>query len=335
MAAINVEHGAPELSRAPFLVRVRAHLSIARLDHSIKNVFVLPGILVPLTIIKIPFDLHLLLTICKGFIAITLIACSNYVINEVLDAPFDRLHPTKKMRPAALGLVDIPLAYLQWILMMLAGVSIGLTISVPFAITAAALWIMGCVYNIKPFRTKDMVYLDVLTESVNNPIRMLLGWFMVTSTLVPPASLLLSYWMIGCYFMALKRFSEYREIGHGVAMSYRESFKFYTERSLLGSVTFYGSVAMLFFGAFIMRYRLELIISFPFVAMMMATYFNMAFDEDSAAQSPEKLYRNPSLMIQTLITSAVILAMLHYRIPALERFFAPTLPPSGSAISHL
>ncbi len=61
-----------------------------------------------------------------------------------------------------------------------------LTISLPFTLTAIALWIMGCVYNIPPLRTKDQVYLDVLTESVNNPLRMLLGWYMVTSVLVPP-----------------------------------------------------------------------------------------------------------------------------------------------------
>jgi len=30
-------------------------------------------------------------------------ASSNYVINEMLDAPFDRLHPTKKNRPSACG----------------------------------------------------------------------------------------------------------------------------------------------------------------------------------------------------------------------------------------
>ena len=29
--------------------RLRAHISIARLDHSIKNIFVLPGVVVPLS----------------------------------------------------------------------------------------------------------------------------------------------------------------------------------------------------------------------------------------------------------------------------------------------
>jgi hypothetical protein len=73
--------------------------------------------------------------------------------------------------------------------------------------------------------------------------------------------------------MALKRFSEYREIGDAqIAGAYRRSFQNYTEVSLLTSVTFYASAAMLFFGAFIMRYRIELILVFPLVALFMATY---------------------------------------------------------------
>jgi len=34
---------------------------------------------------------------------------------------------------------------------------------------------------------------------------------------------------------------------------------------------------MLFFGAFIMRYRMELILAFPLVAWLMAIYFGLSF----------------------------------------------------------
>jgi 4-hydroxybenzoate polyprenyltransferase len=314
-------------TKVSFSRRLRAHLAIARLDHSIKNLFVLPGIIVPLSIYPKLLTWRLGLTLVWAFVAITLVACSNYVLNEVLDAPFDRLHPAKKNRPVALGLINIPVAYAQWILMMLAGVAIGWTISRPFAIAALALWLMGCVYNIQPLRTKDVPYLDVLTESVNNPLRMLLGWYAVAAWLVPPLSLLMCYWMIGCYFMALKRFSELRELGEGVvAGAYRESFKRYTQQSLLVSVVFYASTAMLFFGAFVMRYRIELLLAFPLVALVMAIYFKLAFQEHSAAQNPEKLYREPGLMLWFTATVVVMAMLLFVRLPWLENLFMPTLP---------
>src|ERR1019366_3109311 len=138
--------------------RLRAHFSIARLDHSLKNVFVLPGIVVPLSVSPDLFTSQLVGRLLLAFLAITLIACSNYVINEVLDAPFDRLHPVKKNRPAARSVVHIGAAYVQWILMMVAGIAIGLTTSKMFALMALILWIMGCVYNFPPIRTKDVPY---------------------------------------------------------------------------------------------------------------------------------------------------------------------------------
>ncbi len=311
-----------------FSVRLRAHLQIMRLDHSIKNIFVIPGIVVPLSVLRTPLlSPSLAWNILVGFLATTLIACSNYVLNEVLDAPFDKLHPKKNTRPAAQGLVSVPIAYAQWLLMMVAGSALALTISRPFAYTAGTLWLMGCLYNIPPIRTKDKAYLDVLSESVNNPLRMLLGWFMVTSVLIPPVSLLICYWMAGCYLMALKRFSEYREINNAeIAGAYRKSFQHYTEVSLLTSVIFYASTAMLFFGAFIMRYRLELILVFPLVALLMSTYFKLAFQPNSAAQNPEKLYREPILMTETTLISVLMIALLYFDIPILGRVFSSTLP---------
>jgi 4-hydroxybenzoate polyprenyltransferase len=307
--------------------RISAHIAIARLDHSIKNLFVLPGVIVPISIEPELLTPSLIWKLILAFISLTLVACSNYVINEVLDAPFDRLHPTKKNRAAARGHVNTTAAYIQWIVMMLVGVAVGLKVGEKFALTAAFLWVMGCFYNIPPARTKDVPYLDVLTESINNPIRMLLGWYAVTGVLVPPVSLLVSYWMIGCYFMALKRFSEFNEIGDKtLAGNYRASFKRYTPESLLVSVMFYASTAMLFFGAFILRYRIELILAFPLVAWTMAVYFKLAFKAESSVQNPEKLYKEPTLMSAFAATVVVMGLLLFVRIPLLETFFMPTLP---------
>jgi 4-hydroxybenzoate polyprenyltransferase len=312
-----------------FSERLRAHISIARLDHSLKNVFVLPGVIVPLSVYPDLFTWRLVGRLLLAFVAITLVACSNYVINEVLDAPFDRLHPVKRNRPAALGLVHTGWAYVQWLLMMLAGIAIGLFVSRMFTLFALALWIMGCLYNFPPIRTKDVPYLDVLTESINNPLRMLLGWYAVTSVLVPPVSLLIAYWMIGCYFMALKRFSELSEIRTKTdAGAYRASFKHYSPESLLVSVVFYASTAMLFLGAFIIRYRVELILGFPLVALTMAIYLKLSFQPGSAVQNPEKLYREPLLMASFSATVLVMGLLLFIRIPQLENFFMPTLPQS-------
>jgi hypothetical protein len=210
---------------------------------------------------------------------------------------------------------------------MVVGVYLGFAVSARLGWTMAVLWVMGCLYNIKPFRSKDLPYLDVLSESVNNPLRLLAGWFIAGTSSVAPASLLLSYWMVGCYFMAMKRFAEFRDIGDPKrAAAYRRSFAYYTEERLLVSIMFYGSAAMLFLGAFIMRYRIELILSFPLIAFVMAMYLFLAFKPNSAVQRPEGLYKEPTLMGAVVVCSALIAVLMFVDIPVLSKIFAPTAP---------
>jgi 4-hydroxybenzoate polyprenyltransferase len=181
---------------------------------------------------------------------------------------------------------------------------------------------MGCAYNIPPLRTKDLPYVDVLTEAINNPLRMLAGWYLTGTAVLPPTSLLISYWMIGCYFMAIKRYAEYREIADSArSAAYRRSFAYYTEQRLLVSIMFYASHAMLFFGAFIMRYRLELILSFPAVALVMAVYLSLSFQPDSAVQRPEGLHREPRLMASVVGCAALMMILLFVDVPLIHRIF--------------
>src|SRR5918911_709790 len=159
--------GTPEhtLPRALARPTIRGHIQIARIDHWFKNVFVLPGIIAAIGSDPTHVPATLAYNIVAGLFATCLVASSNYVINEVLDAPFDRYHPIKHKRPVPSGKVSIPLAYVQWIALMLIGVGLGLTISMAFAATLLVLWFMGCIYNIPPIRSKDLPYIDVLSES--------------------------------------------------------------------------------------------------------------------------------------------------------------------------
>ncbi len=323
-----------KISNLSFAQRLRAHVAIARLDRSINNLFVVPGILIPLNAMAGRLDRQIIIRLGLAALAVTLITCSNYVLNELLDAPIDRLHPVKRNRAAALGLVVPWMGYAQWLAMMAAGVGIGLLVSPLFAFTAMVLWVMGCVYNMPPVRTRDIAFLDVLTKSLNNPLRMLLGWYAVTSVLLPPVSLLLCCWMISCYFVALQRFSELSEIRSGrVTSASRSSSRNYTPESLLASALFYASAAMLCLGAFIMAYRIELILAFPLVALTMALFCRLAFKTSSSAQRLVTFYRDPLVLSSLSATAIVFVVLLFVRVPQLERLVSP--PRLGAASSGI
>ena len=303
------------------------HIDIARFDHWPKNVFVLPGVVAALALDPRADLAHVVVKTLVALLATGLVASSNYTLNEVIDAPFDLHHPQKRTRPVPSGRVHIGLAYLQWLVLAAVGLAIGFRQSAPMGVALLALWIMGIVYNVRPVRTKDVPYLDVLTEAVNNPLRMLIGWYAVSALLVPPGTLVLSYWFVGCYFMAIKRLSEIRELGvSGELQRYRKSVAWFSEPSMLVAIQFYASAAMLFFGAFLLRYRLEMIVTFPLVALVMAQYLHMAFLPHSAAQHPEKLYRQPRLMI-SVVACVVAMAILFFApLPWIRELLAPTVP---------
>src|SRR5437764_306800 len=142
------------------------YASIARPDHWLKNVFMLIGVV--LAYFYTPtllwgFDFVKLLI---AFFATCLVASSNYVLNEILDAPTDANHPEKHNRPIPSGRVWLPAAYAEWLLLGGVGVVLAWCVNVSFLLAAASLWLMGLVYNIRPIRSKDLPYVDVLSESV-------------------------------------------------------------------------------------------------------------------------------------------------------------------------
>jgi len=301
------------------------YVAIARPDHWFKNVFMVLGVVLAyfyqLNTPGQQVQYHLV-NLIWALVSMCLVASSNYVINEILDAPTDLAHPVKRNRPIPAGRVKLPVAYAEWILVGAAGLGLAWALNRPFFSAALALWLMGLVYNIPPLRSKDHPYVDVLSESINNPLRLLLGWFAVTAVGVPPVSLVISYWMAGAFFMASKRFAEYRAIGKAdVAGAYRNSFRHYDEGSLLVSMFFYATASALFLGVFIIRYHLELILSVPLIAGFFSYYLQVALKKDSPAASPERLYRERGLMAYLVLCVVVFAALMFVHIPSLYHWF--------------
>ena len=267
--------------------------------------------------------------------ATCLIASSNYVLNEILDAPHDRHHPLKRSRPIPSGLVSLPVAYAEWILLAVVGIALAWQVNRPFVLSAAWLWIMGVLYNVPPIRTKEWPYVDVLSESINNPIRLLLGWFALVDSYLPPVSLAIAYWMAGAFLMAVKRYAEYRHIGNPeVAAAYRRSFRHYTEERLLISTLFYAVVGAVFGGIFIVRYHIELVFCAPLIAGLFAYYLKLGMLADSPAQRPERLYRHVGFMAYVVACLVAFGVLLFTRIPSLYQWLEVE-PTTMRALWHV
>lgn len=298
------------------------YVQIARVDHWFKNAFMLLGVVLAMFYEPSLVSWSSVAPLAIAVLSTCLVASSNYVLNELLDGPRDRLHPEKRHRPVPAGLIRPSIAYAEWLALAAAGFALALSLNFYFFASALTLWVMGILYNVPPLRTKEWPYLDVLSESVNNPIRLFLGWFALVTFRVPPLSLAIAYWMLGAFFMAMKRFAEYRHIGdRRVAAAYRRSFEFYTEERLLVSLFFYATTCALFAGIFIVRYHLELILFTPLGAGVFAYYLHIGMLPNSPVQNPEKLYRQRGFFAYMLLTTLVFILLMFTSIPVLYDLF--------------
>ena len=299
---------------------MKKYIKIMRIDHWIKQLFIVPGIAIAL-LLNDQIESGLITRFVLGVLATCFIASANYVINEWLDAEFDRYHPTKKNRSVVTEDVKESVVWTLWGCLTVIGFCLAYLVSIPFLCIDFILWVMGILYNVKPFRTKDIVFLDVLSESINNALRLLLGWFIISDTTIPPCSIVLGYWMAGAFLMATKRYAEYRMINNPeVACKYRKSFQYYTEHSLLISAFFYAMVSVFCIGIFLIKYRVECLLLVPFIMGLFCYYFWISFKPDSAVQKPEKLYREKGLMIYCLILVLLFILLLKIDIPQLTAF---------------
>lgn len=294
------------------------YLAVARLDHWFKNILILPGIGAAVLFLKITGQggpaLAIDLMLVARSVLVVLLACfvssTNYIVNEVLDAPFDAKHPTKCHRPVPSGLVSVPLL-LVMAGAFLAGAMAVATLVFPTAFVAslAALFAFGLIYNVPPVRAKELPYVDVLCESANNPIRMLIGWFGVGTMVLPPVSLLVCYWAIGGFLMTAKRYAELRSIDDPArAAAYRKSFKYYTSESLLLAMITYISAFMYCYGFISVRYKIELMFATPLVLGFIAWFFHLAFRKAKVVREPEKIIHEPTFMAYAVVTFVVVMA---------------------------
>ena len=305
---------------------MKNYIKIARPDHWVKNAFILPGVAIAILLTDFTFSYDVIIKFILGFFSTCFIASANYVINEWLDAEFDKYHPTKKYRPVVSENMKLSYVLVEYALLIVLGLVLAFCVNRLFTYMEIWLLIMGVLYNVKPVRTKDIPYLDVLSESINNMIRLLLGWFIITSAYQPPISILIGYWFAGAFLMATKRFAEYRMIGDpSVAGLYRKSFAYYTETSLLVSSFFYAMCATFFIGVFMIKYRMEYIIAMPFVFGLFCFYLYIAFKPDSAVQKPEKLYKEKSLLVYIAVLIAILAILTFVDLPMPSYWTNPTL----------
>lgn len=296
------------------------YLKICRIDHWLKNIFIVFGHAVALVFyFGLEPDAAFFRNALLSLVPACLIASSYYILNEILDAPYDALHPLKRLRGIPAGKVEVPILWAMMGGLMLLGFGLAwfLFPNHLYFVTLAVLMGFALLYNIPPVRLKDKAFLDVISESINNPLRLLLGWFAVvpaSETHLPPLSIIFAWWFFGALLMTGKRYSEYRFIDDdALSGKYRKSFRVYSEQRLIMAMITYACLFCFCTGIAMAVYPPlnNLVLVFPMIMFAVIAYFRQAMKESSAQLEPEQLLKNPWIIATTFLTAALALWLLY------------------------
>lgn len=143
-------------------------IKLIRPHQYIKNGF----IFLPLFFASLITDTALLINAVIAFIAFSLTASAIYVLNDYRDIEDDKLHPTKKNRPLASGVITKPQGLVIMMLLLVSGVTLAASVS----FTAMAILLGYVVMNIAySFYLKHIVILDVTIIAVGFVLRIFVG----------------------------------------------------------------------------------------------------------------------------------------------------------------
>jgi decaprenyl-phosphate phosphoribosyltransferase len=289
-------------------------LDVFRPKRWYRNLTMVLGIIIAIKVLNLSrshlLGAHSVTTILIALVSLCLIASGNYGINEILDAKMDATHPQKKHRAIPSGRVSVKLVFTISIALYILGIGLSLLAKNWTLIGSLLLLLVsGIVYNVKPIRLKDRVYVDFISEALNNPIRFMVGWYAVaTPSQIVPASFLIAYWFIGVFLMAAKRFGEIRLIKDPKkAAEYRISLGAYTEERLLMAMI--GAVAAFSFmiGALSFKYSVDIVIVLPFIIAWVIWFFKLAFEENTIVKDPERIFEKKGFLSFSLLTAILFL----------------------------
>lgn len=170
-----------------------------RVHQWLKNVLVF----VPLFAAHLFFDAASVIVAIAAFIAFSACASGVYLTNDLLDLGSDRMHPRKRQRPFASGLIPVSQGALASVVVTVSGFAIAFWVSVAFAIALGIYWLTTLAYS---FRLKRVEMLDVIVLAGLYTIRIIAG---AVAIAVPLSFWLLAFSMFVFLSMAmLKRYTE-------------------------------------------------------------------------------------------------------------------------------
>lgn len=261
-------------------------------------------------------DPSAVLRACAAFALFCALSSAVYLVNDLRDREQDRLHPKKRQRPIAAGLVPVPLAAAMSVALFAGGLVGSWFLGVPFFVTSATYALFSLAYC---FGLKHVVILDVMILASGYTLRAVAG-----AEAIPVS---ISNWLLICTsLLALflgfcKRRQELTSLeGGGVA--HRAVLARYSEQYLdqmIAVVTASTVISYLLYAfdadTANKLHTDKLALTAPFVLYGIFRYFYLVHMRGQGGHPTREFLGDRPLLVNFALYVATVLAILYFLPP--------------------
>jgi len=300
--------------------RILVYLRTLRVNQWIKNLIIFTAIIFTGNL----FETDLFIKTLIAFIIFCLLSSASYVLNDIIDYPYDRKHPLKKNRPIASGQVSLAEASFITFILTLGSLILSLFFSLPLFFLSLFFILLHFFYSLY---FKRFPVIDIFSISFSFMVRAYAGE--VATGYHIPIWLVLTIFFGSLFMAAVKRHAELVAHGPEARLSlyrYHQHFldfltytfatltiigySFYTyfEKPPLTITAFTRSFANIFPG---FEGRKWLMITIPMVVYGIARYAQLLYERYEGEQ-PEKIITTDKPLIFSIFLWGAITVMLIY-----------------------
>jgi len=270
------------------------------------------------------FNADLLWKSLYAFVVFCLLSSTSYVLNDIIDYPFDKKHPIKRFRPIASGEISIPESTFIVFILALVSLIISLFFSIQLFVLSLFFIMLHFFYSLY---LKKQPVVDIFTISISFMLRTFAGE--VATGFHIPIWLLLTIFFGSLFMASVKRHAELTFRGKEARLSlyrYSEHFlDFLTYTFGTATIIAYATYTYVekppqvtsFLSPIISQIAPEfearkwMMITIPFVVYGIARYAQLLY-EKAEGESPEKIITTDLPLVVTVGLWGLIIISLIY-----------------------
>ncbi len=285
------------------------HLLAAMRPHQwIKNVLVLAALV---------FSEHLFepAYVFRGLAALglfCLMSGSVYLINDIRDQANDRLHPEKRNRPIAAGLLPVSFALMAAVVLAAAAIWLAFGLDARLGLVLLAYGVMNLAYSLC---LQHVVILDVMIIAGGFLLRAAAGAFAIG---VPVSSWFILCTLLLALFMGFVKRRQEILLLEDNAGDHRRILDEYTPPFLDQMIAITTAGALVCYALYTMSPEVtqragtpHLYVTVPFVIYGLLRYLYLVYTKDQGGNPSLTILRDPSLLINMILWFVTVVILLY------------------------